>query len=197
MHEKTSKIFIREKIHKIRESLKESEIISKSRGVEKNFLTLKELDNVKNILIYMAGSKEVQTTKIINTCLGRDIKVYLPTVDTLKNIISFYAVSNINNELEKGPFGIYQPKVNEQNLLKDENKIDLIVVPGLAFDKRGGRIGSGKGFYDKFLAKVPACKTIIALAFECQIVDEISLASHDIAVHKIITEKRTILCKED
>tara|TARA_B100000315_G_scaffold210427_1_gene206691 strand:+ start:9507 stop:10106 length:600 start_codon:yes stop_codon:yes gene_type:complete len=196
MHKKTSKIFIREKIRKIRESLDESEIISKSGEVEKNYFKLTEAGKIKNLLIYMAGSKEVQTKNIINTCIKKNIAVYLPAVNALKGRISFFRVYDINNELEKGPFGIYQPKVNEPNLLKDENAIDLIVVPGLAFDKRGGRIGSGKGFYDKFLASVPSCKSIIALAFEYQIVDEITLSSHDIPMHKIITENRIISCKE-
>ncbi len=196
MHEKTSKIFIREKIRKIRKSLHEAEIISKSFEVERNFFDLTELKNIKNLLTYMAGSKEVQTKNIINTCIKKNIAVYLPVVDALKKRISFYRVHDINNELEKGPLGIYQPKINEQNLFKDQNVIDLIVVPGLAFDKRGGRIGSGKGFYDKFLATVPSCKPIIALAFECQIVDEITLSSHDIPMYKIITEKRIISCRE-
>ncbi|MEE9165378.1 MAG: 5-formyltetrahydrofolate cyclo-ligase [Nitrospinota bacterium] len=198
MHKKTSKIFIREKIRKIRESLDEAEIISKSREVEKNYFKLTEPGKIENLLIYMASSKEVQTKNIINTCIKKNIAVYLPAVDALKGRISFYRVYDIiNNEWEKGPFGIYQPKVNERNLLKDENAIDLIVVPGLAFDKRGGRIGSGKGFYDKFLASVPSCKSIIALAFEYQIVDEITLSSHDIPMHKIITEKKIISCRED
>lgn len=196
MHEKTSKIFIREKTRKTRKSLDEAEIISKSREVEKNYFKLKEPEKIENLLIYMAGSKEVQTENIINTCIKKNIAVYLPAVDALKDRISFYSVYDINNELEKGPFGIYQPKVNERNLLKDENAIDLIIVPGLAFDKRGGRVGSGNGFYDKFLASVPSCKSIIALAFEYQVIDEITLSSHDIPMHKIITENRIISCRE-
>ena len=197
MHKNTSKIFIREKIQKIRESLDEAEIISKSREVEKNYFKLTEPRKIEKLLIYMANDKEVQTKNIINTCIKKNIAVYLPAVDALKGRIFFYRVYDINNELEKGPFGIYQPKVHERNLLNDENEIDLIVVPGLAFDKRGGRIGSGKGFYDKFLASVPSCKSIIALAFEYQIVDEITLSSHDIPMHKVITENRIISCKED
>jgi len=197
MHEKKSQAIIRKRIQKIRESLDEAEIISKSLEVERNFFKLTELKSIKNLLIYMAGSKEVQTKRIINRCLKKNTTIYLPAVDSLKGRISFYRVSNINNELKKGPFGIYQPKLKEQNLLKDENKIDLIVVPGLAFDKRGGRIGSGKGYYDRFLATVPPSKSIITLAFEYQIVDEIALFKQDIPVQKIVTEKRIILCMED
>ena len=114
----------------------------------------------------MSSSKKDQSENIINNCRNKKIAVYLPAVDYLKGRISFYNVYDINNELEKRPFEIYQPKVNERNLLKYENAIDLIFVLGLAFDKRGGRIGSGKGFYDNFLASVPSCEFIIALEFE-------------------------------
>ena len=197
MLNKTSKVFIREKIRKMRKSLDEAEIILKSGEVEKNYFKSTEDEKIKNLLIYMAGSKEVQTKNIINACIKKNIAVYLPAVDVLKGRISFYRVYDINNELEKGPFGIYQPKVDERNLLKNENTIDLVVVPGLAFDKKGGRIGSGRGFYDKFLASVPSCKSIIALAFEYQIVDEITLSNHDIPMHNVITEKKIISCRED
>lgn len=194
VHEKTSKDVIRRRIQKVRKSLDEAKIISKSLEIEKLFFKLTGLENINNLLIYMACNKEVQTKRIINKCLERNIKIYLPTID--KERIFFYRVFDINNELEKGPFGIYQPKTNKQNLLKDKNEIDLIVVPGLAFDEKGGRIGYGKGYYDKFLRMVPPDKSIIAFAFEFQVVRETILFSHDVPVHKIVTEKRIISCME-
>lgn len=197
MRDETSKDFIREKIRKIRESLGNPEIISKSRAVERNFFKLSELENVKHLLIYMAKDKEVQTKEIINHCLGGKINIYLPAVDSPGKRISFYRVTNIKNDLGKGAFGIFQPRKSDKNMLKDLKLIDLIVVPGFAFDKKGGRVGSGKGFYDKFLSTVPSGKRLIALAFEYQVVDEITLFDHDVGVHKIVTEKRIISCKED
>lgn len=73
MHKNTSKIFIREKIQKIRESLDEAEIISKSREVEKNYFKLTEPRKIEKLLIYMANDKEVQTKNIINTCIKKNI----------------------------------------------------------------------------------------------------------------------------
>lgn len=122
------------------------------------------------------------------------MNIYLPGVDLFKDNIFFSRVSDIDNELEKGPFGIFQPKFNKQKILKNTNDIDLIVVPGMAFDEKGGRIGTGKGFYDKFLSTVPSHKCRIAFAFEFQIVDHIIELNHDIPVHKIITEERIISC---
>lgn len=186
---------MRKRIQKVRKSLDKDEIISKSMEIEKHFFKLAVLKNTNNLLIYMAGNKEVQTGRIIDQCLDRNIKVYLPAV--VKKSIFFYRVFNISNDLEKGSFGIYQPKIDTQNLLKDKNEIDLIVVPGLVFDEKGGRIGYGKGYYDKFLAMVPTDKSIIAFAFELQIVSEAVCCSHDVSVHKIVTEKRIIFCRED
>lgn len=192
-HDKTSKIIIGKRIQKTREALTEAEIILKSQEIEKKFYQSIDLQNVKNLLIYMATKKEVQTRGIINICLKKNIKTYLPVVDTLRTKIFFSRVSDVD-DLIKGPFGIYQPSPKKENLLNNTNEIDLIIVPGLVFDKKGGRIGSGKGYYDKFLGTVPSHKLIIALAFEFQIVDEIKQCSHDIPVHKIITEKRIVSC---
>ena len=194
IHEKNSKIFLRKRIREIRGSLKEPEIFSKSLSIESLFFRLSELESLKNLLIYMASLPEVQTRGIIEKCLKKNVSIYLPLVDLSHGKIFFSRVSDFDNGLEKGPFGIFQPKFYKQNLLGDTTDIDLIVVPGMAFDEKGGRLGNGKGFYDKFLATVPPHITIIALAFELQIVDEIILFNHDIPVHKIITEKRIISC---
>ncbi len=172
----------------------EPEIISKSLAIESLFFRLADLESLKNLLIYMASFKEVQTRSIIEKCLKKNMTIYLPLVDLSQGKIFFSRVYDFHKGLEKGPFGIFQPKFDKRNLLEDTEDIDLIVVPGMAFDEKGGRIGNGKGFYDKFLATVPPHITIIALAFELQIVDEIILFNHDIPVHKIITEKRIISC---
>lgn len=194
MHEKQSKGLIREKIKKVRESISEADLLSKSSEIEKKYFELTDTENIKNILIYMANNKEVKTKGIITSCLKKNMTIYLPVVDISKERISFYKISDIDNDMEKGPYGINQPRPDKQNLLKDNSEIDVVIVPGLAFDVKGGRIGSGKGYYDRFLATVPQGKLIIALALELQMVDEIILSNHDIPVHKIVTEKRTIFC---
>ncbi len=196
MHEKNSKVFLRKRIREIRASLSGQEIISKSRAIESLFFELKGLENIKNLLIYRASLKEVQTQRIIEKCLNKNVAIYLPLVDLRQEEFFFSRVSDFHNGLEKGPFGIFQPKFDKQNLLEETKDIDFIVVPGMAFDEKGGRLGNGKGFYDKFLVTLPSHITIIALAFELQIIDEMILSKHDIPVHKIITEKRIISCQK-
>ena len=89
--------------------------------------------------------------------------------------------------MHEASYGILEPvKIIE----KSPNKIDLIIVPGIGFDKRGNRLGHGKGYYDKLLRKLKTIK--IGLAFELQIVDQIPTDENDVPVDLIITEERII-----
>jgi 5-formyltetrahydrofolate cyclo-ligase len=72
------------------------------------------------------------------------------------------------------------------------DRLDLVVVPGVAFDPQGNRLGWGAGYYDRLLAQVRADAPIVALAFECQIVPAIPPESHDVPVDVIVTEQRII-----
>lgn len=89
------------------------------------------------------------------------------------------------------PFGIREPRPEIRRL--DDRRIDpsmlqLVIVPGLAFDRQGGRLGRGKGFYDRFLARTPSSIQRVALAFECQLVDAVPMDVHDRRMDVIVTE---------
>ena len=99
--------------------------------------------------------------------------------------------SEINDweELSEGSFGILEPRT------VSVIDVDLVVVPGMAFDINGNRLGHGRGFYDAILANFN--KKAIALAYETQIIKRVPVFDHDVKVDKIITEKRTIDCKNE
>ncbi|GAG30094.1 unnamed protein product, partial [marine sediment metagenome] len=101
-------------------------------------------------------------------------------------------ILDFDTELEKGKKGILEPKKEYYRLFSPED-IDLVIIPGVAFDLSGNRIGRGFGYYDNFLRKVRSSAKIVALAFEMQMVKKIPNDKNDIPVHKIITEKRTII----
>ena len=93
------------------------------------------------------------------------------------------------DDLKISSYGILEPKKDKiKNISSD--KIDLIIVPGVAFDLKGNRMGHGKGYYDRFLNLVKS--TSIGLAFEFQIIENIPVESHDKPIDMIITEKRII-----
>ncbi len=96
-------------------------------------------------------------------------------------------------ELSIGSYGILEPRTEKIRKTRVED-IDLIIVPGVAFDKKGNRIGHGKGYYDRLLDKTNATK--IGLAFEFQLLKEIPTDKHDLPIDILITEKRIIKCQD-
>ena len=94
--------------------------------------------------------------------------------------------------LKEDKYGILEPTKDIEAMNK--NELDLVIMPGLAFDTNGGRLGYGGGYYDKYLQKIAGNLSKVALAYDFQIVQEVPKEEHDIKVDYIITEKREIEC---
>jgi len=183
---------IRRKILKKRLSLLSEDIRDKSQQVFLNLTETVEYINSRNIMFYVATRSEVQTEEMIKTSIKMGKNVFVPIILTECLNLAPSKIFDFDIELEKGKKGILEPKKKYYRLFPSEN-IDLIIVPGVAFDLSGNRIGRGFGYYDNFLRKVPSSAKIAALAFEMQIVKKIPNDKNDIPVHKIITEKRIII----
>ncbi len=177
---------LRKEILEKRDLLRKQEIIEKSREIKEKLLLMPEFINAKTVAFYVSFSKEVFTHSMIKDLLGKK-RIFVPKVISGK--ITFHEIDNFN-ELKSGKLGILEP-VTPNRVSYDE--IDLIIVPGIAFDKFGHRIGYGFGMYDKLLRNIE-CKKI-GFAFNLQIVDKIPKEKFDVAVDKIITEKEVIDCK--
>ena len=183
---------IRRKILKKRLSLLSEDIRDKSQQVFLNLTETVEYINSRNIMFYVATRSEVQTEEMIKTSIKMGKNIFVPTILPECLNLAPSKIFDFDIELEKGKKGILEPKKEYYRLFPSEN-IDLIIVPGVAFDLSGNRIGRGFGYYDNFLRKVPSSAKIVALAFEMQIVKKIPNDKNDIPVHKIITEKRIII----
>ncbi len=183
---------IRRKILKKRLSLLSEDIRDKSQQVFLNLTETVEYINSRNIMFYVATRSEVQTEEMIKTSIKMGKNIFVPTILPECLNLAPSKIFDFDIELEKGKKGILKPKKEYYRLFPSEN-IDLIIVPGVAFDLSGNRIGRGFGYYDNFLRKVPSSAKIVALAFEMQIVKKIPNDKNDIPVHKIITEKRIII----
>jgi len=182
---------IRRKILKKRLSLSPEDIRDKSRQVFLNLTETVEYRNSQNIMFYVATRSEVQTEEMIKMSIKMGKNIFVPIILPECINLTPSKIFDFDTELEKGKKGIFEPKKEYYRLFPPEN-IDLIIVPGIAFDLSGNRIGRGFGYYDNFLRKVRSSAKIIALAFEMQIVKKIITDKNDILVHKIITEKRII-----
>lgn len=182
---------IRRNTLKKRLSLSSEDIREKSQQILQNLIQTVEYKNSQNIMFYAATKSEVQTKEIIKMSTEMGKNVFIPIILPEYPDLIPSKIYDFDIELEIGNKGILQPKKEYQRLGLPEN-IDLIIVPGIAFDSDGHRIGRGFGYYDIFLKKVSSSARIIALAFEIQIVKKIMTDKNDVPVHKIITEKRTI-----
>jgi len=136
----------------------------------------------KRVMFYIALKGEVETKEMIEAAkrLGKIIAVPV----CMKNRISLRpALLDSFADLKKGPYGVSEPVGSRFIALKD---LDLVITPGVAFDKKGNRLGRGKGYYDRFLSKIPKDTPSIGLAYKLQILPAVPINSSDVSVKKVL-----------
>jgi len=184
---------LRHHILSTRRSLSLGEVKERSEKIREFFFNFPLVKKASLILFYLSLPDEVQTERLIRDTLKMGKKVAVPLVKKEKREIIPCKLSNYDKELEDGPWGIPQPKIKCKRV--DIKEIDLVVVPGVAFDEKGHRLGFGAGFYDRFLRLLSSTTKTVSLSFEIQIVNKVPYLPHDISVDYIITEKRIVNCK--
>lgn len=139
--------------------------------------------------LYCALAGEVPTERIRREYLAAGARLYYPRV-TGKGTLAFYPHRE-GDGWETGPYGILEPS----NPAGDEPRVsgwDIVVVPGLAFDRRGNRLGRGFGYYDRFLGALPESVPRVGLASADQLVREVPVDAWDVPVHALVTEEGVI-----
>lgn len=147
-------------------------------------------------MFYVAKRDEVRTEDMIRRLLKTSKQVIVPSLLLDKNKIMPSILFDYDADLEEGTFGIMEPKLACIRKFPVEN-IDLVLVPGVAFDKAGGRLGFGGGFYDRFLNELSPNAKCWGLAFEFQLIEKLPLTEKDVPMQKIITEKRIVPFKDN
>ena len=145
----------------------------------------------KNIFIYVGFGSEINTSIYIKKFLDDGKKIYVPKIKKASRIMEAVEINGLEDLMENR-FGILEPGDENQGVKKEI--LDLIILPGVAFDEKGGRLGYGGGYYDTFLQDTLSGITKVALAYDFQIIDLIPLEDHDMKADYIITEKRSIKC---
>ncbi|MBU0627664.1 MAG: 5-formyltetrahydrofolate cyclo-ligase [Nanoarchaeota archaeon] len=167
-------------ILKKRNALSKDEIIKKSSIIKNNLFSSQEYKKSKVIMFYVSFGSEVNTMEMIKEAL-KEKTVCVPVVEKDRMIASI--IDRIDDLNKKNEYKILEPT----NIQKIESKeIDLVIVPGVVFDKTAHRIGYGKGYYDKFLKDFKGKK--IGLAFNMQIMEIIPKDRWDIGLDKVISE---------
>lgn len=155
-----------------------SEIIRKKLQLEDVFL------KAKSLLIYISTPEEVDTHALIKEAFSQNRTLYAPKIFGEKIVL---CKIQSWEDLESGNFGVLEPKTLPE---ESAQKIDLILVPGIAFDNFGHRIGYGKGYYDKLLKSISGYK--VGLAFSEQLINKVPHEAHDVPVDLIITDSALI-----
>jgi 5-formyltetrahydrofolate cyclo-ligase len=160
-----------------------------SRRIVGAFMSLPEYATAETVMFYIDVRSEVRTRHDLEFALQSGKAIVVPWCNE-DGELELFRLETMD-ELELGMYRILEPKLDLRQLPEKQvavETLDVIMVPGVGFDRRGARMGHGKGYYDKLLQHARHDTPLIALAFECQLFEEIPVADHDIFMDKIITE---------
>jgi len=182
---------LREEITKKITALPENEIAEKAKAIEDRLFDFANFLEAKIALMYVHNKGEVPTGNILRRSYDYNKIVVLPAYDTEKFGMTPMKVDNLDKDLQVGPRGILEPDEARCKVVPIE-RIDIAIIPAIALDEKGGRIGSGEGYYDRLIPRLAITTRKVALALEDQIIAQVPIESHDKHVDIIITEDRVI-----
>lgn len=165
-----------------------------SRRICEQFAALPEYAAAHTVMCFVDVRTEVRTRQFLPEALKHGKRIVVPYC--VEGDLKLFLLENMD-ELAVGMYKILEPKAELRELPAKQvavEEVDLIMAPGVAFDRRGGRMGHGMGYYDKLLEHARPEVPLVALAFECQMFDEIPTAPHDVFMDKIITERAVYEC---
>lgn len=179
---------IRAAAHEARKSQPDKDAVS--RRITDRVMTLTEYQSAGCVMWYVDVRDEARTRHALPEALTGGKRVVVPfCVDGELELFHLESM----DELETGMYKILEPRADLRDVAAkrvEVTELDLILVPGVAFDSRGGRTGHGKGYYDKLLENARLETPLVSLAFECQMFDEIPMQDHDIFMDKVVTEEQ-------
>ena len=168
----------------------QAEIQQKSKCITDRLLCAPFYQNAHTIMTYLSIRHEPDTFPLVRHAFAAGKTVVVPVVDSVTpGLLHLSRLSGID-ALKPGAFGILEP---ETIVPIPKTDLDLIVVPGLGFDRFGGRIGYGKGYYDRLLERTDATKA--ALCYGFQVMEQVQTEPHDIPMDFVVTESELIACE--
>jgi 5-formyltetrahydrofolate cyclo-ligase len=185
------KAALREQARKARVAQKNKDEVS--RVIVEKFLALPSYQSAKTVMFYVDAGSEVRTRHLLPEVLKDGKAIVVPYCIVETNELELFHLEDMS-ELVEGAYKILEPG---EELRKKPGKIvqpetlDLVMVPGTAFDPHGGRMGQGKGYYDRLLARARLDAPLVAIAFQCQIFPEIPVDAHDVYMDLVLTEEQS------
>lgn len=188
-----TKGLLREKVKSLRDGLDGRAIERMSVAVVDRLFSFEDFKKSSKVLLYLSLKREVQTEKIIEKCFAAGKRVFVPVMDIKNDALLVSELAGREVKLEMGAFGVREPGEKDRKIVSPDI-LDLAIIPGLAFDRKGARLGKGKGYYDRFLGRLSPTVCRLGLAFDFQILDFIPQVQHDVGMHKILTESDDFHC---
>ena len=185
------KILIRQTILRNRKDLSPLEKSRAESVMLESLFNWKVFKKSEVIHIFISTPDEPDTRAIIEHCWNSGKKVAVP-------IVLPYTFDLVHTEIKSfdslisGMYGIQEPSP-ENRIIMTPEMFDLVIIPGIAFDRKGGRLGQGKGYYDRFLEATSAFR--LALAFDCQLIEAVPTESHDVPMNAILSESGIVETK--
>ncbi len=187
---RAQKIRVRKRMLAQRKALSAEAVRESSEAIRRQIVGLWEYAEARVIHCYVSAKhNEVDTRRLISGAFEEVKRIVVPLTD-LRRRLDHSEIKGLD-ELERGVFGLLEPKEQCRRRI-GIGEIDLVIVPGLAFDPRGNRVGFGGGFYDRFLSEVQVPK--VALAYSFQVVERIEAGPHDVRMDKVVTEGQVYDC---
>ncbi len=179
---------IRKQLLKERHSLDDSSAKNLSHFIQESVISSNVYMNSRNLAVYSPIQNEVATDKIVANALLANKNVCFPTWEPEHSIIHFFQVHD-TEQLKPTAWGTLEPDARTHDEVS-RYELDLIIVPGVVFDRRGYRLGYGHGGYDRVLAGLST--RALGLAYEFQIVDRLPVEPHDVPCTHVVTEMNLI-----
>lgn len=189
---------IRKQILAARDRLSNYECEEQSSSISSRLMPMQEIIDAGIVFVYMHFRSEVQTNLIINRLLNKGKTVAIPKTLPAQSRLVAVKITDPDHQVDPGYCGIPEPK---EEIIETEScnpeAIDVVIVPGSVFDKQGGRLGYGGGYYDRFLVNDAPNALRIGLAFELQITERVPVEPHDQLMDYIITEENFYDCRRN
>lgn len=189
---------IREKKQEIRDEmiqmitgLGEEPLAAKTKAIEERLFEFANFLESRIALLYMPAEAEVDTREIIQRSFMYNKIIVLPAFNPDSKKITLMKVDDPSRDLIEGPRGSMEPNP-ERCKAVPLDCLDIAIIPGLAMDEKGGRIGLGNGYYDRLIPDLPITTRKVGLVFEDQIISMVPMESHDKHVDIVVTNERII-----
>lgn len=190
---KTDKFAVRQDMKRRRDAMSLDDVLNSSRAVEDRLFACKDFSICQNIMFFLSFGNEVRTDEMIMRSLKDRKRVYVPRLIKRERRLEVCEITGMDQEFELGSYDIREPS-RHNSMVVPPTIIDAVIAPGLAFDRSGGRIGFGGGYFDWLFKQLQEDALRLGVAYDFQVLESIPQDPWDEKVQTIVTDNDTINC---